>query len=72
MNLPSRARRLKSSLEELGDFTTTVRVIPISLMAIVIGGLGACVAWLLLKTIGIFTNIALLSSAQCRVCFAGR
>jgi H+/Cl- antiporter ClcA len=58
MNLPSRAKRLKSSLEELGDFTTTIRVIPISLMAIVIGGLGAGVAWLLLKTIGFFTNIA--------------
>ncbi len=58
MNLPSHARRLKSSLEELGDFTTTIRVIPISLMAVVIGALGACVAWLLLKMIGAFTNIA--------------
>ncbi len=49
--------RRKSSLEELGDFTTTIRVIPISLMAIAIGAIGACVAWFLLRLIGLFTNI---------------
>jgi len=47
----------KSTLEDLGDFTTTVRVIPIALMAIVIGALGACVAWVLLRLIGFFTNV---------------
>jgi len=47
----------KSALDELGDFTTTLRVIPISLMAIVIGAIGACVAWVLLRLIGLFTNI---------------
>ena len=47
----------KSSLEELGDFTTTLRVIPISLMAILIGAMGACVAWFLLRLIGLFTNL---------------
>jgi H+/Cl- antiporter ClcA/predicted transcriptional regulator len=47
----------KSCLEELGDFTTTARVIPISLMAIVIGVIGSYVAWFLLKLIGIFTNL---------------
>jgi len=51
------AKRHKSSLDELGDFTTTPRVIPISLMAIVIGAIAACVAWLLLRLIGLFTNI---------------
>ncbi len=50
-------RRHKSCLEELGDFTTTARVIPISLMAIVIGVIGALVAWFLLKLIGLFTNL---------------
>jgi len=42
---------------ELGDFTTTRQVIPISLLAIVIGFLAAYVAWFLLKLIGLFTNI---------------
>jgi hypothetical protein len=48
--------RLKPS-EELGDFTTTVRVLPISLMAIAIGLISSGVAWLLLKLIGLFTNL---------------
>jgi len=46
----------KSRFEDLGDFTVTARVIPISLMAIAIGALGACVAWFLLRLIGLFTN----------------
>jgi H+/Cl- antiporter ClcA/CBS domain-containing protein len=51
------AKHRGSTLEELGDFTTTVRVIPISVMAILIGVLGAFVAWFLLRLIGLFTNI---------------
>jgi CIC family chloride channel protein len=51
------AMRDKSTLEELGDFTTTVRVVPIALMAIVIGALSAFVAWFLLRLIGFFTNV---------------
>lgn len=43
--------------EELGDFTTTRRVIPISLLAIVIGGIAAFVALALLRLIGFFTNL---------------
>ena len=43
--------------EALGDFTTDSRVIPISLLAIVIGFLSTCVAWALLKLIGLFTNL---------------
>jgi H+/Cl- antiporter ClcA len=50
-------KRHKSTLNELGDFTATRRIIPISLIAIGIGALGACVAWLLLRLIGLFTNI---------------
>ena len=48
----------KPSLKVLGDFTTTPHVIPISLLAIVIGIISTLVAWLLLKLIGFFTNLA--------------
>src|SRR3974390_418166 len=48
----------KSRLDELGDFTTTFRVIPICLMAIGVGLVSTGVAWLLLKLIGLFTNLA--------------
>jgi H+/Cl- antiporter ClcA/predicted transcriptional regulator len=57
MSAQSKSKRRKSCLDELGDFTTTARVIPISLMAIVIGVIGSYVAWFLLKLIGIFTNL---------------
>ncbi len=42
---------------ELGDFTTTRRVIPISLLAIGIGLLSTLVAWTLLRLIALFTNL---------------
>ena len=45
------------ALHELGDFTTTQRVMPLSAMAIVIGVLNAFVALALLKFIGLFTNL---------------
>ncbi len=57
MREPAKDGRPKSSFGELGDFTTTVRVIPITLIAIAIGALGACVAWFLLRLIGLFTNL---------------
>jgi len=41
----------------LGDFTTSRRVIPISALAIVIGLLSSGVAWVLLRLIGLFTNL---------------
>ena len=47
----------KGSPSELGDFTTTWRVIPISLIAIGIGALTAFVALALLRLIGLFTNL---------------
>jgi CIC family chloride channel protein len=43
--------------EELGDFTTTLRVVPISCLAIVIGALCAFIALVLLRLIGLFTNL---------------
>jgi chloride channel protein, CIC family len=43
--------------EELGDFTTTLRVVPISLLAMVIGVVCAFVALVLLRLIGLFTNL---------------
>jgi H+/Cl- antiporter ClcA/predicted transcriptional regulator len=48
---------MKRTSQELGDFTTTPRVIPISLLAIGIGFLSTFVAWLLLRLIGFFTNV---------------
>ena len=48
---------MSGTLEELGDFTTTSRVIPISLLAIVIGLLSAGIAWVLLRLIAFFTNV---------------
>ena len=41
----------------LGDFTTSRRIIPISALAIVIGLLSSGVAWVLLRLIGLFTNL---------------
>jgi len=43
--------------DELGDFTTTWQVIPISLLALVIGVVCAFVALALLRLIGLFTNL---------------
>jgi H+/Cl- antiporter ClcA/predicted transcriptional regulator len=45
-------------LGKLGDFTTDVRVVLISLMAIGIGVISAFVALALLRLIGLFTNLA--------------
>jgi chloride channel protein, CIC family len=47
----------KPRSEELGDFTTTLRVVPISLLAMGIGVLCAFVALVLLRLIGLFTNL---------------
>ena len=43
--------------EQLGDFTTTRDVIPITLLAICIGVFSAFVALAVLRLIGIFTNL---------------
>ncbi len=49
----------KKHSEELGDFTTTVEVIPISVMAIIIGFIATFVAWFLLKLIGVYKPLLL-------------
>src|SRR5579863_9453617 len=46
----------KDNAEKLGDFTTSIRVIPIAFLAIGIGFISTFVAWLLLRLIGFFTN----------------
>ncbi len=43
--------------EELGDFSTTLRVLPISALAVIIGAICAFVALVLLRLIGLFTNL---------------
>ncbi|MDQ2844307.1 MAG: chloride channel protein [Acidobacteriota bacterium] len=50
-------RKKKHRSGELGDFTATRRIIPISLLAMAIGFIASWVAWLLLKLIGFFTNL---------------
>lgn len=47
-----------SPSETLADFTTDLRVLRLSAMAIVIGAASALVATVLLKLIGLFTNLA--------------
>jgi CIC family chloride channel protein len=47
----------KVRYEDLGDFTTTSRVLPISALAMGIGALCAFVALALLRLIGLFTNL---------------
>jgi chloride channel protein, CIC family len=49
--------KLSTELKKLGDFTTTIRVLPISGLAMVIGLIGAFVALGLLRLIGFFTNL---------------
>ncbi|MBV9771812.1 MAG: chloride channel protein [Bryobacterales bacterium] len=46
-----------SRAQELGDFTTDWRVIPISGLAIIVGFISTLVAWALLRLIGLFTNL---------------
>jgi H+/Cl- antiporter ClcA/CBS domain-containing protein len=49
--------QLNDRHEELGDFSTTLRMLPISALAILIGALCAFVALFLLRLIGLFTNL---------------
>jgi len=50
-------KKRSESFGELGDFTTTSRILPISLVASCIGGVCAFVALALLRLIGLFTNL---------------
>ena len=64
MSAHSAARHHKSRLEELGDFTTTASVIPISLIAIVIGVIGRVYCVVSVKAYRYFYQPVLLSSIQ--------
>jgi CIC family chloride channel protein len=46
-----------SDLRHLGDFTTTPRVLLIAAFAVPVGALSAGVAWVLLRLIGLITNL---------------
>jgi H+/Cl- antiporter ClcA len=46
--------------DSLRDFTATPRVVQLALMAVVVGSLGALAAFILLKLIALFTNLAYL------------
>ena len=48
---------MTSTAQTPGDFTATPRIISISILAVFIGAIGSGVAWLLLRLIGIFTNL---------------
>jgi uncharacterized membrane protein YphA (DoxX/SURF4 family) len=57
LRLSGRSQKAETNEQRLGDFTTTPRVIILSALAIVIGLLGAVVALVLLRLIGLFTNL---------------
>ncbi len=48
---------MSKGVEELGDFTASARLVPIAGLAIVIGLVSSVVALLLLKLIGLCTNL---------------
>jgi chloride channel protein, CIC family len=50
-------RREIAREQSLGDFTATYRIVPIALLAVVIGVAACYVAWALLRLIGLFTNL---------------
>ena len=54
-------RRHSSAGPRLGDFTATPRVLVVAALAIPIGALAAGVAWLLLRLIGLITNVVFYS-----------
>ena len=56
-SLHQEKKKAKSGNEELGDFSTTLRVLPISALAVGIGAMCAFVALALLRLIGLFTNL---------------
>ena len=50
-------KKRKLTNKALGDFTMTTRVIPLCFLAIIIGVVSTYLAWVLLKLIGVFTNL---------------
>jgi H+/Cl- antiporter ClcA/CBS domain-containing protein len=57
MTTTSSQNTASGGLHDLGDFTATRRLIPISLIAVVIGAAAAFIAAVLLKLIAFFTNV---------------
>jgi H+/Cl- antiporter ClcA len=53
----SKKRAASHAPTDLGDFTTTPRIIPISALAVAIGVIASYVALALLRMIGLFTNL---------------
>jgi chloride channel protein, CIC family len=53
----------RAELRHLGDFTTSRRVLLIVALALPIGALSACVAWALLRLIGLITNLVFYQRA---------
>ena len=43
-------------VSHLGDFTVTPRMLVIAALAVPVGAVSACVAWALLRLIGLITN----------------
>jgi chloride channel protein, CIC family len=56
-NANGRSQRPPRLPHELGDFTTTRRVVPIAALAVLIGAFASFVALALLSMIGLFTNL---------------
>ncbi len=56
--MATNAERITSRKDELSDFTRDVRVLLLAAMAMVIGAVGAGTAYVLIKLIGVITNIA--------------
>ena len=57
MSAATRQPPTAATVEALGDFLTTPRLMPVCLLAIGIGVVSAFVAWALLRLIGLFTNL---------------
>ena len=55
---PSSAIAAPRNRRGLGDYTADFRLALLSLMALVVGAAGACVAWILVRLIGFITNIS--------------
>ncbi|MGE3075719.1 MAG: chloride channel protein [Dehalococcoidia bacterium] len=57
--LATMGQRFREPLREgePGDFTTSLRLLPIAAAAVLVGMMGAVLAWVLLKLIAFFTNL---------------
>jgi Chloride channel protein EriC len=56
----------------LGDFTATTRMLVVTLVALPIGAVSACVAWALLRLIGLITNLIFYERVDTRLVAPGQ